>query len=731
MEETKELQTVYKIFRTLIYVSLVVEFFEYAIDPELIDYWGGIVCDVHDRMKRWFIYHDGNLVWSKLTTILCIFVTCIGTRNKKHIEFDARHQVLYPLVGGFFVTLVSMWLFKSRMDTRFYTIALNIWLYMAASILGTILIHVALDNISKFLKEGLLKDRFNFENESFQQCEELIENKYSVNIPMRYYYKSKFRKGWVNIVNPFRGTWVVGTPGSGKTFSIIEPFIRQHSAKGFAMVVYDYKFPTLATKLYYHYRKNLAAGKVPKGCKFNIINFVDVEYSRRVNPIQLKYIPNLAAASETAETLLESLQKGKKEGGGGSDQFFQTSAVNFLAACIFFFCNYRKVPYDKKTNKPLEAEMTEEPKTHRQKPTGRVFDANHNEVSPDSYYWLGKYSDMPHILSFLNLDYQTIFEVLETDPEVAPLLGPFQTAMKNKAMEQLEGMIGTLRVYTSRLATKESYWIFHKDGDDFDLKVSDPANPSYLLIANDPEMESIIGALNALILNRLVTRVNTGQGKNIPVSIIVDELPTLYFHKIDRLIGTARSNKVSVALGFQELPQLESDYGKVGMQKVITTVGNVVSGSARAKETLEWLSNDIFGKVVQLKKGVTIDRDKTSINLNENMDSLVPASKISDMPTGWICGQSARDFIKTKTGRGDSMNIQESAEFQTSKFYCKTDFDMKEIQKEEADYENYKIPKFYSFPSVDAKERILYQNFVSVNLDVKNMIDEINKFKVR
>ena len=731
MEETKELQTVYKIFRTLIYVSLVVEFFEYAIDPELLDYWGGIVCDVHDRMKRWFIYHDGNLVWSKLTTILCIFVTCIGTRNKKHIEFDARRQVLYPLVGGFFVTLVSIWLFKTRMDTRFYTIALNLWLYMAASILGTILIHVALDNISKFLKEGLLKDRFNFENESFQQCEELIENKYSVNIPMRYYYKSKFRKGWVNIVNPFRGTWVVGTPGSGKTFSIIEPFIRQHSAKGFAMVVYDYKFPTLATKLYYHYRKNLAAGKVPKGCKFNIINFVDVEYSRRVNPIQLKYIPNLAAASETAETLLESLQKGKKEGGGGSDQFFQTSAVNFLAACIFFFCNYRKVPYDKKTNKPLEAEMTEEPKTHRQKPTGRVFDTNHNEVSPDSYYWLGKYSDMPHILSFLNLDYQTIFEVLETDPEVAPLLGPFQTAMKNKAMEQLEGMIGTLRVYTSRLATKESYWIFHKDGDDFDLKVSDPANPSYLLIANDPEMESIIGALNALILNRLVTRVNTGQGKNIPVSIIVDELPTLYFHKIDRLIGTARSNKVSVALGFQELPQLESDYGKVGMQKVITTVGNVVSGSARAKETLEWLSNDIFGKVVQLKKGVTIDRDKTSINLNENMDSLVPASKISDMPTGWICGQSARDFIKTKTGRGDSMNIQESAEFQTSKFYCKTDFDMKEIQAEEADYEHYPIPKFYSFPSVDAKERILYQNFVSVNLDVKNMIDEINKFKVR
>lgn len=726
MEESKELQGFYKIFRSVIYISILMEFFEYAIDPAMLDHWGGILCDIHGRIKRWVIYNDGNLAYSKLATFLLICITCIGTRNKKKLEFNGRKQVLYPIIAGIGLIVLSVWLYGYPMETRLYSLRLNIWLYMIASVVGVILVHIALDNISKFLKEGLLKDRFNFENESFEQCRELQENKYSVNIPMRYYYKGKFRKGWVNINNPFRGTWVVGTPGSGKTFSIIEPFIRQHSAKGFALVVYDYKFPTLATKLYYHYKKNQKLGKLPKGCKFNIINFVDVEYSRRVNPIQLKYINNLAAASETAETLLESLQKGKKEGGGGSDQFFQTSAVNFLAACIYFFCNWGKEPFDKDGNM-LMAEKVQDKQTKRMIPTGRVFNSAGEEVEPA--YWLGKYSDMPHILSFLNESYQTIFEVLETDNEVAPLLGPFQTALKNKAMEQLEGMIGTLRVYTSRLATKESYWIFHKDGDDFDLKVSDPKNPSYLLIANDPEMESIIGALNALILNRLVTRVNTGQGKNIPVSIIVDELPTLYFHKIDRLIGTARSNKVSVALGFQELPQLEADYGKVGMQKIITTVGNVVSGSVRSKETLEWLSSDIFGKVVQLKKGVTIDRDKTSINLNENMDSLVPASKISDMPTGWICGQTARDFVQTKTGSGGSMNIQESEEFKTSKFYCKTDFDMNEIKKEEAGY--VPLPKFYTFKSRDERERILYKNFVQVGEDVKEMIQEIQKYKVK
>ena len=725
MEESKELQGTYTLFRATIYVSLLLEFFMYALDPTALDFLGGVITNVHSRLGRLSMYQF--LPYSKIVTVMLVIITCIGTKNKKQIEFDARKMVFWPISIGLVLVTVSVFLYSCDWKTRVWLLRTNIWLYMVASLIGTVLIHIALDNVSKYFKDGMLKDRFNFENESFEQTEEYVDNKYSVNIPMRYYYKGKFRKGWINIINPFRGTWVVGTPGSGKTFSVIEPYIRQHSAKGFAMVVYDYKFPTLATKLYYHYKKNQQLGKTPKGCRFNIINFVNVEYSRRVNPIQQKYISNLAAAQETAETLIESLQKGQKGSGGGSDQFFQTSATNFLAACIYFFVNYGKKPYDEHGNE-LDAETIEDPNTHHKRLTGRVFAKGHygdKEHIVEPAYWKGKYSDMPHVLSFLNRDYSEIFEVLETDPEVYPLMAPFMTAKKNNAMEQLEGMIGTLRVQTSRLATKEAYWVF--SGDDFDLKVSDPKNPSYLLIANDPEMESIIGALNALILNRLVTRVNSGQGKNVPVSIIVDELPTLYFHKIDRLIGTARSNKVAVTLGFQELPQLEADYGKVGKDKIITTVGNVISGSARSKDTLDWLSGDIFGKVVQLKKGITIDRDRTSINLNENLDSLVPASKISDMASGWICGQTARDFTVTKTGRRGAMDIQKAEEFKTSKFFCKTNFNMDEIKAEEEDYKNYPLPKFYDFGSVDAKERILYNNFNKIDQEVKDMIKVVQR----
>ena len=276
MEESKELQGFYKIFRSVIYISILMEFFEYAIDPAMLDHWGGILCDIHGRIKRWVIYNDGNLAYSKLATFLLICITCIGTRNKKKLEFNGRKQVLYPIIAGIGLIVLSVWLYGYPMETRLYSLRLNIWLYMIASVVGVILVHIALDNISKFLKEGLLKDRFNFENESFEQCRELQENKYSVNIPMRYYYKGKFRKGWVNINDPFRGTWVVGTPGSGKTFSIIEPFIRQHSAKGFALVVYDYKFPLWRLNCIIITRRTKSWENCPKDANSNIIDFVNI-----------------------------------------------------------------------------------------------------------------------------------------------------------------------------------------------------------------------------------------------------------------------------------------------------------------------------------------------------------------------------------------------------------------------------------------------------------------------
>lgn len=535
------------------------------------------------------------------------------------------------------------------------------------------------------------------------------------------------------------------------------------------MMVYDFKFPTLAQTLFYQYCKNRKAGKLPQNCGFRIVNFTDVEYSNRINPIQRKYIPDLAAASETAATLLASLNKGGGEKKGGSEAFFTNSAENFLAAIIYFFVNFHPVGFrngrklkrfislegkkleivirnwddfnaiDKDGNVVLDFvnENGNDVSTDEDRMfvdlngysyndrTGRKIliqrcwyeDEHGNEVEPDTV--TGEFSDMPHVLSFLGRPYDQVFNILMQDDRIASLMAPFKSAYENKANDQLEGMVGTLRVNAARLVSPEAYWVF--TGDDFDLKISDRANPSYLVIANDPEKEQVIGSLNALVLNRLITRVNS-KG-NIPVSIIVDELPTLYFHKIDRLIGTARSNKVAVTLGFQELPQLEADYGKVGMQKIITTCGNIFMGAARNKETLEWAQNDVFGKAKQTSRSISINDHKVSTTISEKMDFLVPAAKIADMATGWLAGQAARDFTATDDSMLDHFDIEQSEEFKTTKYFCKTHFDMKKIKDEEKHY--VPLPKIYEFKNDKEKEILLNRNFKRVNQEVEDMVKEL------
>ena len=531
----------------------------------------------------------------------------------------------------------------------------------------------------------------------------------------------------------------------------------------------DLPDPTLAKTLFYQYCKNRKAGKLPQNCGFRTINFTDVEYSNRINPIQRKYIPDLAAASETAATLLASLNKGGGEKKGGSEAFFTNSAENFLAAIIYFFVNFHPVGFrngrklkrfislegkkleivirnwddfnaiDKDGNVVLDFVdengndvSTDEDRmfvdlngySYKDRTSRKILiqrcwyeDEHGNEVEPDTV--TGEFSDMPHVLSFLGRPYDQVFNILMQDDRIASLMAPFKSAYENKANDQLEGMVGTLRVNAARLVSPEAYWVF--TGDDFDLKISDKANPSYLVIANDPEKEQVIGSLNALVLNRLITRVNS-KG-NIPVSIIVDELPTLYFHKIDRLIGTARSNKVAVTLGFQELPQLEADYGKVGMQKIITTCGNIFMGAARNKETLEWAQNDVFGKAKQTSRSISINDHKVSTTISEKMDFLVPAAKIADMATGWLAGQAARDFTATDDSMLDHFDIEQSEEFKTTKYFCKTHFDMKKIKDEEKHY--VPLPKIYEFKNDKEKEILLNRNFKRVNQEVEDMVKEL------
>lgn len=541
--------------------------------------------------------------------------------------------------------------------------------YVLLSFLGAVIIQVGADNISKLMQTKMGKDRWNTEEESFDQNKELVKTDTSINIPYIFRFKGKNHNGWLNI-NPFRGTMVIGTPGSGKTFGVINPAIRQMVQKGFCCCIYDYKFPDLTLVAYYQYLLKKQLDKEYKH-DFHIINMNDVIGSKRVNPIKKQYIRNLAEAQELSEAIINALQKGGESAGGGSSQFFSTSAVNFLSACIFFLAEYED----------------------------------------------GRYCSLPHLLSFMTLSYEEIFDSIFSNEKLHSLLSVFYSAYVNKAFNQLEGQMGTVKVYLSRLHSVESAWIF--SGDEIDLFISSKQNPSILILASDPTTQDITSALYSAILNRIVTLINS-KG-NYPSAIIADEMPTIYIHKIDNVVATARSNKVAVLLGLQEKPQLRQFYKKEVADTISAIIGNILSGSARDKDTLDWIEK-FMGKIKQKSYSQSISQQGTTTTINEKMDSLIPAGKIASLRTGEMVGIIAQ---------GEENNTME---YKTSAFSGKINLNMEEIRKEESYYDalKAKLPKYHNFVNegIDKKDDILLTNFRRINAEVKSIVQQIKLNKL-
>ena len=575
---------------------------------------------------------------AKISTLILIGLVAVGTRAKKKKDLHITKEIILPIGFGLLMIMGSLALVdKASIHTLPKINPYQVG-YALLSLVGAVITQMGADSISKYMQKKIGKDRWNTEEESFDQNRELVKTPFSVNIPYLFRYNKSTHKGWLNI-NPFRGTMVIGVPGSGKSFGVINPAIRQMVDKGFCLCIYDFKFPDLAQIAYYQY---LVKKQKDKDYQHNffVINLNDVEKSKRVNPFKKEYIQTLAQAQEMAESMVSALQKGGGSGGGGSEQFFTQSAINFLSSCIYFFATYEN----------------------------------------------GKYSSLPHLLSFMNRSYEEIFTTLFQHEELTSLLSPFKSAYDNKAFDQLEGQVGTLKIFLSRLATKESFWVF--SGDEVQLKISDKEKPSMLILASDPATQDINSALYSSVLNRTFKLINS-KG-NHPSGIIADEFPTIYIHKIDNVIATARSNKVAVMLGLQEIPQLRQFYKKEVADTISAIIGNVLSGAVRDKNTLDWLEK-MFGKIKQKSYSQSISNQGTTTSINEKMDNMIPAGKISNLRTGEMAGMIA----------GGEEN--ETEEYKTSAFIRKINLDMKEIKKEEENY--VKIPTYYSFKDKTGKDR--------------------------
>lgn len=658
MEDNKEHQQIYSFFQFTVYFIVLLDI---AIHIYLDSHIFGFFNEILHRLAVLPVFRVP--LYTKLFTLLIICLVGIGTRSKKNLKADSVGYVALPLAFGLtflFCSIYFLDMSKGYLGKHILphtnTPALA---YQLCSFFGALLTLTGIDNISKFINSGFGKDKWNVEAESFMQDTKRLDSPTSINIPMLFYFKKKVNNGYINI-NPFRGVMVLGTPGSGKSFGVINPAIRQLLAKDFTMCLYDFKFPDLGKIAYYHFLLAKQQGRM-KNYRFHVINLNDVSKSNRINPLRPAYVRTLAEAQEISTTLVQALKEGDKA--GGSDQFFTQSAINFLASSVYFLAKYQN----------------------------------------------GKYSSMPHLMAFLNRSYEEIFTALKTNVELPSLLSPFMSAFEKKAYDQLEGQLGTLKIFISRLATKESFWVFSQD--DFNLKISDPKHPAVLVLANDPITQGINSALYALVVNRITSLLNS-KG-NLPSAIIADEAPTLYIHNVQNVIATARSNKVGVILGLQELPQFKQQYGEKTAESISSIIGNILSGSVRNKQTLDWLQT-MFGKVKQAGESLSIDRNKTSINLNERLDALIPAGKIASLQTSEMVGLVAKDVQHGKEFTG---------QYESSAVHCKINLDMKAIKKEENNYPE--MPTYYDFKG--KTEEKLFANYNRITEEIDYVINEILK----
>ena len=496
-----------------------------------------------------------------------------------------------------------------------------------------------------------MEDVFNNENESFQQETKLMQNEYSVNLPTKFYYKGQWNNGWINVVNPFRATIVLGTPGSGKSYAIINNYIKQHIEKGFSMYIYDFKFDDLSTIAYNHLLKHKDKYKIEP--KFYVINFDDPSKSHRCNPLNPDFMTDISDAYEAAYTIMLNLNRSwiQKQG-----DFFVESPIILLAAIIWFLKIYEN----------------------------------------------GKYCTFPHAIELLNKKYADVFTILTTYPDLENYLSPFMDAWQGGAQDQLQGQIASAKIPLSRMISPQLYWVM--TGDDFTLDINNPKKPKILCVGNNPDRQNIYSAALGLYNSRIVKLINKkGQLKS---SVIIDELPTIYFRGLDNLIATARSNKVAVCLGFQDYSQLIRDYGDKESKVIQNTVGNIFSGQV-VGETAKNLS-ERFGKVLQKRQSLSINRNDTSTSISTQLDSLIPASKISTLTQGMFVGAVSDNFDE---------RIEQKI------FHSEIVVDNEKVMSETKSYQ--KIPQIMKFENEfgeDTMKEEIHSNYQKIKTDILSIV---------
>ncbi|MBV9986043.1 MAG: YWFCY domain-containing protein [Chitinophagaceae bacterium] len=579
-----------------------------------------------------------SLSYSKSASLLFLLISLLGADGKKEPGKNPRSSIS-GLIFGILLFYADVLLLDLPVSMMGRAVA-----YMLCSVIGFLLILSFGLKLNRHIRIQFSGDIFNADNETFPQEERLLDNEYSFSFQAKYQLNGEQRCSYVNIINPFRGLLITGSPGAGKSWFIILPMIKQQLQKGYTMFIYDFKYDDLSKAAYNwlcRYEKNFVHKPF-----FYSINFDDLRCSHRCNPLQPEGMADITDAIESARSILLGLNRDwiTKQG-----DFFVESPINYVTAIIWYLRKYED----------------------------------------------GRFCTLPHVIELMQAEYKELLPVLNSQPEIEVFVNPFITAYQNKATDQLEGQVASAKIGMARLSSPQLYWVL--SGNDFTLDINNPYEPKLLCLGNNPEKKTIYGAVLSLYISRLLRSINK-KGK-LKCSLVFDEFPTIVVNNVDDLIATARSNKVATTLAMQDFSQLKKDYGKHA--EVITDIcANVISGQVSG-DTAKSLS-ERFGKILQQRETISVNRQDTSTSYAQHLENAVPASKISSLSSGQfvgVVGDNPDERISLKMFHAEIIN------------------DAVEMSKELASFKP--IPQVY-----DITEQEIMDNYFQVKYDVRNILDK-------
>jgi hypothetical protein len=515
---------------------------------------------------------------SKLIALGFLILSLIGIRGRKSEKLNYRMALAY-LAAGFCLYFSSrLLLYLSAPVT---TLA---WAYFGVTVLGFILVISGGAILTRIIKGKLSSNVFNTENETFPQEERLIQNAYSINLRAEYQLKGKTRPSWINYINPRRSLLIMGSPGSGKSWYIIEPAIKQLIEKQFAEFIFDYKYPDLTLVAYNHFLRFRHHFPVPPA--FYAVNFTHPEYSHRNNPLFPEMMTDLLDAMEASKTMLLSINRtwASKQG-----EFFVESPINFLAGVFWFL---------------------------------RKFED-------------GRYCTLPHAIELIQLKYDDLFTVLNTEPEVQHLVTPFISAYLNDVMETVDSQIASVRIPLGRLASPLLYYVL--SGNDFTLDINNPHAPKIVCLGSDPLKSEALAPVISLFCDRLHKIVN--QKGKAKCALIYDEFSSIRVPSIQTVIAVGRGHDIVPIIAIQDYSQLKKVYSKEEAEAIFNMTGNFITGQVSGESAK--LVSERFPKIMQDRESISINSSDTSVSRSKQLESSVPPSTIASLSSGEFVGMTA------------------------------------------------------------------------------------------